>query len=543
MSHLVQAEPPGQEKNGHPRKPGRMVLGQVAWDGPEACNERVIMRSALINRERILRDQYVHIVDPEGERSGFLGRIVAGPFFSDRVAMREPFQGARVTGLSGEAVILAEIEIQGELIGGRPFTSKSRPAPGSVVEELSADMVADLLGLSGDMCLGAISGQEDVWFRLQSKNKGVLPRNLGIFGTVGSGKSNTAQVVIEEAAANGWAVIVLDVESEYTEMDAPSNEERLVGKLAHFGKSAAGLTDFQVFHPVSCASDRADSQPFNLRLADFETSVIAEMLQTTVGERNALLDCIEYLENRAKTKVATKESESLEALLDPSPQAKLPFTLRSLKDRAGERSAKSNDFFDYTGLSTKLMWLMQAGAFDLPNMRSLDPERLLVGGRVSIFDVSVANDIVKNLVTADLLRKLFAYKIARPDSPPTLLVIEEAHSFISREKAQSMQATLEMVRNVARRGRKRWLSLAFISQQPGHLPPEIFELCNTRIVHTLRSMHNLDALMTTAGDIGRELWARCPLLGPGEALVTSPQLKRPVVMAIRPSMTRRKFVR
>jgi DNA helicase HerA-like ATPase len=146
-------------------------------------------------------------------------------------------------------------------------------------------------------------------------------------------------------------------------------------------------------------------------------------------------------------------------------------------------------------------------------------------------------------VTADLLRKVFAYKVAHDDSPPTLLVIEEAHSFISKEKAQTMHATLQMLRNVARRGRKRWLSLAFVSQQPGHLPPEIFELCNTRIVHTLRSMHNLETLMTTAGDVGREMWARCPLLGPGEAIVTSPQLKRPVIVTIRPAMSRRKFVR
>jgi DNA helicase HerA-like ATPase len=147
------------------------------------------------------------------------------------------------------------------------------------------------------------------------------------------------------------------------------------------------------------------------------------------------------------------------------------------------------------------------------------------------------------LVTADLLRKVFAYKIAHSDAPPTLLVIEEAHSFVSREKGQTMQATMQMLRDVARRGRKRWLSLAFVSQQPGHLPPEIFELCNTRIVHTLRSMHNLDVLMATAGDVGREMWARCPLLGSGEAIVTSPQLKRPVVVTIRPAMSQRRFVR
>jgi DNA helicase HerA-like ATPase len=83
--------------------------------------------------------------------------------------------------------------------------------------------------------------------------------------------------------------------------------------------------------------------------------------------------------------------------------------------------------------------------------------------------------------------------------------------------------------------------MAFVSQQPGHLPPEIFELCNTRIVHALRSMHNLESLMTTTGDVSRELWARCPLLGPGQAVLSSPQLNRSVIVSMRPAACRRKF--
>ena len=184
---------------------------------------------------------------------------------------------------------------------------------------------------------------------------------------------------------------------------------------------------------------------------------------------------------------------------------------------------------------------MQAEAFDQINVPPLDVVRMMVAGRVSIIDVSVANDIVKNMVTADLMRKAFALKMTQTDTPPTLVIIEEAHSFISRDRAETMQATLNMLRNVTRRGRKRWLSMAFVSQQPGHLPPEIFELCNTRIVHTLRSMHNLEALMATTGDVGRELWARCPLLGPGQAILSSPQMSRSVIISVRPSAGRRKF--
>src|SRR5207302_3655879 len=169
----------------------------------------------------------------------------------------------------------------------------------------------------------------------------------------------------------------------------------------------------------------------------------------------------------------------------------------------------------------------------------LDSVRMLTPGRVSIIDVSIANDCVKNMVTADLLRKTFALKLVKPETPPTLLVIEEAHSFISRERVQTMQATLHMLRNVTRRGRKRWLAMAFVSQQPGHLPPELFELCNTRVVHTLRSTHNLEALVATTGDVSRDLWARCPLLGQGQAVLSSPQLSRSVILPVRPAACRR----
>src|SRR5262249_41783834 len=152
------------------------------------------------------------------------------------------------------------------------------------------------------------------------------------------------------------------------------------------------------------------------------------------------------------------------------------------------------------GLSSKLLWLLRSEAFDQPNMKGLDLGEMVQAGRTTVLDISAASDTVKNLVTADLLRKAFAYKLVHPEAPPAMLVIEEAHSLISPETAHTMPATRQMLGNVTRRGRKRWLSTVFVSQQPGHLPAEIFELCNTRIVHTLRSMHNLDALIATTSE-------------------------------------------
>jgi hypothetical protein len=516
------------------------LVGHVAWDGSKAISERVLLRASVANRALVERNQYVRIQDENGPRSGFLARVLSGPFFHRSGA---PTVGGLTASASLECFLLADLEIHGEIVGGRTRDTNSRPAPGSAAYSLSAAEVAALYGFEGDMLLGSLSGQDDLFVYLQSQSKGVLPRNLGIFGTVGSGKSNTAQVVIEEAARNGWAVLVVDVESEYTDMDLPADDPALAGALERFGLRAQGLPDFQVYYPASCSCDKAGGEPFTLRLADFDTTVIGEILQVSLAERNALLDCVEFFQQKSRTKVATSEAESFQTLLDASPQARVPFTIKTLRERAAERSSRATEQMDFAGLSAKLSWLLHSGAFDQVNLNSLDPARMMTAGRVSVIDVSLTNDVVKNMVTADLLRKVFALKITRPETPPTLLVIEEAHSFISRERAQTMQATLHMLRNITRRGRKRWLSLAFVSQQPGHLPPEIFELCNTRIVHTLRSMHNLEALTATTGDVGRDLWARCPLLGPGQAVVSSPQLNRSVIVSMRPAACRRRFVR
>ncbi len=509
--------------------PALLQLGHVAQDPTSASNERVLIRIPYSKRAQALRNQFVTIVDAIDSRTHFLGRMLGGPFFP----------GSAEDG----SEILAEVEIQGELDGTATRDTNNRPTAGSPVYQLAARTVQEMIGLEGDMVLGSLFGWDELQVAFQSRSKDVLPRNIGIFGTVGSGKSNSVQVLIEEAAANGWAIVVLDLEAEYSDMDHPTTQTHLIERLARYGRQPQGLADFHVYYPVSCKSDAANSQPFTLRMADFDTSVMTELLQATLAERNALLDCIDHFQQRFQKHTPTSDMERVYELLDPSPQAKLPYTLPLLRTRTTERSPRSTESMDYIGLGSKLQLLIHSGAFDQPNMKGLDPKEMIQPGRVSVIDVSVANDTIKNLVTADLLRKAFAFKLAREDAPPTLLVIEEAHSFMSREKIHTSQATLQMLRNVTRRGRKRWLSVAFVSQQPGHLPPEIFELCNTRIVHTLRSLHNLDTLIATTGDVTKELWAHCPLLGTGEAIISSPQFRRSVIVNMRPAMSSRRFVR
>src|ERR1043166_2344002 len=125
-------------------------LGYVDWDSSSASNEQVIMRSPIGNRDLIVRDQYVRIEDPAGVRTGFLGRIIAGPFYAHRGGNTNAFHAALGKGLSGEVAIWAEIELQAEMADGRLRAMKSRPVSRAAIHALTNEEVGDLLGVSGD---------------------------------------------------------------------------------------------------------------------------------------------------------------------------------------------------------------------------------------------------------------------------------------------------------------------------------------------------------------------------------------------------------
>ncbi|MBA7504055.1 hypothetical protein ES706_02680 [subsurface metagenome] len=525
------------------------MLGHVHFDRSGIGNSRT---EILVSREKIgdlARNKYVKIINPDNTSQPskeFLGRIVEGPFYSPEEVGRDSAL-AQTSILKGESFpsvpnyyAVGGIEILGELRNDVVYGTNTRPAPQAYVEELSSDEVKKLLTIDGDILLGSLDGYPDVPVLLRSWDKKVLPRNLGIFGTVGSGKTNTAQAIIEELYKAAYAIIIVDVEGEYVRMDEPTQEEKLFGLLKTYNCEPQGLDNFEVFYPVASESAREDAKPFTIRIQDLEPLIISELIEAGEAQERRLIDVIEGL--KKKTPVAPEHQEpSLRSVL--TTKSHVSYTLsniiRECSVRAEEaRGADRNSFY---ALMSKLGRLNRTRAFDTEGIEVIDAKHLLEEGKVTVFDVSNCSDIVKNIVIADLLRKIFDEKLAG-NSIKTLVVIEEAHSFISREKSGKMLQTIEMLREIARRGRKRWLGLCFISQQPSHLPNEIFELCNTRIVHTIRSQANLGALKLTTGDITEEMWNNVPSLGIGQAVVDSPQLRDPIVINVRPCKTRREFI-
>jgi hypothetical protein len=121
--------------------------------------------------------------------------------------------------------------------------------------------------------------------------------------------------------------------------------------------------------------------------------------------------------------------------------------------------------------------------FDSPNKAALPLNyiTLLKPGAVSLIDLSDSGlSELTNLVIADLLRGVQeaqddAYqeyekaKKTNPNTAPptrTVIIIEEAHEFLSDERIEKTKILFQQVARIAKRGRKRWLGLMFVTQLP-----------------------------------------------------------------------------
>ncbi len=530
-------------------------IGFVNFDSGSTDSNEVEIMIPHSGMHGIRRGQYVRIESSfENETRNFLARVSRGPFFHpDAVSRDSAF--ARASVLHAGSVKfkpdyhgICSAQIMGELnrVEMKNRGTFIRPRPQASVHALSAQDVERLLGLSGDMYLGLLNVDHKVRIRLPSDKNAALPRNVGIFGTVGSGKTNTSQVLIEEASSSSWAVIVLDVEGEYVDMDQPSKQLRL--PFEKFGVGPRGVQALDVYHPINTEPARPDkSHEFGIRFSSLEPHLLAEIMGLNETQNEAFYDIWHGIKRREMHTPAT--NAGLVRAIQDDEQAGAGITLCDMIDEIKTMieahqpgmPAKST----LRVLSRKFRKIQRYGVFDQGEDMG-DYGNLLMPNQVSVIDLSGSyNDTINNVVVMDVLRSVFDLKLYDKNHslPNVLIVIEEAHTLVSKDKASEMAETLDILREISRRGRKRWLSLCFISQQPSHLPPEIYDLCNTKIVHQTSGGNNLDAIRNSAGGADSGVWNDVPVLAQGTCVFISSYFKnRPMFVDVRPCSSARRHV-
>lgn len=540
---------------------------------------------------------------PDGR--SYVGVVVGGPF-AEPDGLRGDAAVIVTTTVNGATFVpnfhgRVQVELMGEELArdGAAATlapPRFRPLPNSPVFPLTAEETSAVLRCGGDMRLGLAVGHEQVVVSIPSDVKEVLPRHTGILGTTGGGKSTTVAGLIAYLQAAGIATILFDTEGEYTHLDEPTDNAAMVAALARAGAAPKGVEGTTVYHLTG--RDTANPRhprlyPFSLWFCNLAPHMVAEILEMNDAQQDRFMQAYEITHqllrdfhvfprqgNRDDEEKALNWDDQetgypgleLSHLLDvvgafmhaisKQPGDFAPFhrdfqapdRRAKLMERVRQASTQTSHLTSRRAVSSRLHRLRRLKIFDVrgDGVSPVKYSQMLQPGSVSIVDLHDTDSVqVNNLAIAELLRGVQTYQEAayaaalkegrRPT--PVVIIIEEAHEFLSAQRIAQEPTLFQQVARIARRGRKRWLGLVFVTQLPQHLPDEVFGLINNLILHKLSDSGVINRLrQRNVGNIDDSLWKRLPTLAPGQAVVSLASMARPLLVAIDPAGAKLRMV-
>ncbi len=582
-------------KAGGPWQPDQEDEGCIGWtmfDTPQAKDAVIV---GLLPPEQVGRvpNRALVRVKSKPDKRQYLGIIQEGPF-AEPDGLRADAPVVVTTTVRGRIFMpryhgRMHVEVLGEETPGGLVPPRFRPFPNSPVFLLDPQETALVLRCQGDMALGQAVGHESLTVGVPSQKKSTLPRHTGILGTTGSGKSTTVSRLIHQAQKAGLAVVLLDVEGEYTEMEQPTSDPTMLNALALRGIPSQGVPNTHIYHLVGCETTNPrhpHRTQFSLPFSRLSPYTVTEILGLSDAQQHRYWQTYEAAKQLLRdlgvfpTRVLDRidPDEERQALELNEFESGYPrMTLSHLIDIAGVfyhmvnkdegephlynqvfrdnlqkvknvvRAVHADSAVSWRALLARLWQLYSLNVFDVPKAANIDYSQMVQPGRVSIVDLSdMDSPELKNLVIADIVRGVQqaqeeaytqALRQGRP-LPRTLVVVEEAHEFLSSERIQRMPNLFQQVSRIAKRGRKRWLGLVFVTQHPQHLPDELFGLINNYILHRINDAGVIAHLRRSIGGIDEGLWQRLPALAPGQAIATFTHMARPLLVAIDPTPCR-----
>jgi DNA helicase HerA-like ATPase len=592
------------KKNGRPPvQSDPTIIGRTTFDTPGSEDLTI---TVLLSEERAqvaASQSLVRIASKEGRK--YLGVVKAGPFAEpDSLRADSPILTAVAT---QQADYLpryhgrVQVKLLGEeLAGGALSPPRLRPLPHSPVFLLKEDETAAVLKCGGDIRLGLAVGYEGLVVGVPSGSKNVLPRHTAILGTTGGGKSTTVSVLVQQAARAGLAVIVLDVEGEYTHLHRPNDDRRFLPLLEERYIRPEGVpeTSMALYHLVGRETTNPthpNRQSFSLQFARLSPYAAMAMMDCNEAQGDRFLFAYEVAKSLMRelgifpkkglgAEEAARQERFVERLdefergyprltlsflLDvveackarASKGQKEPFNdvLKSAEGKAAlKRALDSRDapgnVPSWGKVQSLLYRLNRLRVFDTKagGARPLSYRDMLRPGRVSVVDLSDAGlSELSNIAVADVLRGIQEeqdrayreFEAGQGEAPPrVLLVLEEAHEFLGADRVRETPHLYEQISRLAKRGRKRWLGLCLVTQLPQHMPRQVLSMCNNFVMHKITDPQVVQSLRHTVSGVDESLWARLPGLTPGQAVVSFGHMSRPVLASIDPPAAKLRMV-
>lgn len=562
-------------------------IGATMFDLPNSEDGTV---TVLLPKENVdfLPSQALVRIESKLDSRTYLGAVAKGPF-AEPDGLRADATPIVISAVHGRMLMpryhgRAQVEIIGERLNdGAVVPPRRRPRPNSAVYPLDSAETSQVLRLSGDLRLGMADGFDDLSVSVPSHSKSVLPRHMGIIGTTGGGKSTTVSGMIAKLQESKTAAILFDTEGEYCAANEPTTDQHMMAALKRSNMAARGIPDTHIYRLAgkdAANLSHPDNKQFTLRFDQLSPYALQELLDLTDAQAERFFkayDITKLALERVKIWPITDQDKKRQMELDEfesgHPNMKLAhlhdvvLQIAAIKDDSPDDPYLATPEFRETKNRSMIKQLIGAGSlpgsvpswrallgklgrmkrlniFDVAGVPAANYEEMLKPGRVNIIDLSDSDStIINNLVIAELLRGIqlqqevnYEAAVKAKKSPtPVLIFIEEAHEFLSADRISRMQNVFAQVARIARRGRKRWLGLVFISQLPQHLPDEVLALINNWMIHKIGDSNVVGRLRKSIGGISDGLWKQLPSLAPGQAIASYTSMARALLINVDPS--------
>lgn len=388
--------------------------------------------------------------------------------------------------------------------GGRVQVPRTPFVAGATVRAADEALIIAVLGLSkGGAYIGHVKG---VGVPVHLSLNMLAQKHLSVLAKTGAGKSYTVGVILEEFLKAQVPMVILDPHGEYGSLRHPNVDDRELGAMVKFGVKPKNFQR-QIREYAIDTHLNPEADPLRLEGVNLEAREIVDILPTKIGagQVGVLYQAVKDVQEHSP---AYTLADIMEAVSANKSNAKWS-VLNALE------ALQATKVFHVRG--TPVGDLVRPGQCTIINLKGVAPD-------------------IQEVVASRLAAMLWQAR-KRNAVPPHILVVEEAHNFCP-ERGVGNAVSGPIMRTVASEGRKFGLGLVIVSQRPAKIDKNVLSQCNTQVVLKVTNPNDLKAIIASVEGITSETADEIQRLAVGVALIAGGGLTQPVLVDVRPRLTR-----
>ncbi|MCO6430561.1 MAG: ATP-binding protein [Deltaproteobacteria bacterium] len=382
----------------------------------------------------------------------------------------------------------------------------------------------------------------------------LLGRHCAVVGATGGGKSWTLGRIIEEISQFRSKVVLFDAAGEFGALDngvthlsvgvASSENEKAVS-VPYYHLRESDL--FAIFKP----SGPSQGPKFRAAIHSLKLALLAPILSADGTILKAHRSKVEFERERARfiSQIESPYNEFDIRHLPQQIQNECIDPQRSPTEPMVWGSPNGLDLSYCVPLVNRIQDMVHS-----PNLEAIFKPRRLpsIFDEVPAFlddpDSKVLRISLKHLPFEHNTREILGNSIARHLlelarasrflKQPLLIVLDEAHQFLSKALRDNENFPLDAFGLIAKEGRKYALNILLSTQRPRDIPDDVLSQMGVFLIHRMTNDYDLSVVERASGVISREVMLKVPTLLPGHAVMVGVSIDEPIVLKVNPPKNR-----